>query len=106
MKRRNFLQTTASVLAVAVTKPTAAFKPAAFELEELTISELQRGMQSGKYSARSLVEKYTHRINEIDKRGPALKSVIELNPDAEAIAAALDRERKERGVRGPLHGIP
>jgi amidase len=106
MKRRNFLQTTASVLAVAVTRPAAAFKPAAFELEELTIADLQRGMQSGKYSARSLVEKYTDRINEIDKRGPTLKSVIELNPDAEAIAAALDRERKERGVRSPLHGIP
>ena len=63
-------------------------------------------MQSGKYSAKSLVEKYTDRINEIDKKGPTLKSVIELNPDAEEIAAALDRERKDRGPRGPLHGIP
>jgi amidase len=107
MKRRNFLQTTAAVLAVAVTKPTAAFTaPPAFELDELTIADLQRGMQSGKYSARSLVEKYTDRINEIDKKGPTLKSVIELNPDAEAIAVALDRERKERGPRGPLHGVP
>ena len=106
MKRRNFLQTTATVLAVGVTKPTAALTPPAFELEELTIPDLQRGMQSGKYSARSLVEKYTDRINDIDKKGPTLKSVIELNPDAEAIAAALDRERKERGQRGPLHGIP
>ena len=106
MKRRSFLQTTATVLAVAVTKPAAAATLPAFELEELTISDLQRGMQSGKYSARSLVEKYTERINEIDKRGPTLKSVIELNPDAEAIAAALDRERKEKGPRGPLHGIP
>src|SRR5687767_15853232 len=106
MKRRNFLQTTAAVLAVAVTKPTAAFTPPAFELEELTIPDLQRGMQSGKYSARSLVEKYTDRINDIDKKGPTLKSVIELNPDAEAIAAALDRERKERGPRSALHGIP
>ena len=106
MKRRNFLQTTATVLAVGVTKPTAAFTPPSFELEELTIPDLQRGMQSGKYSARSLVEKYTDRINDIDKKGPTLKSVIELNPDAEAIAAALDRERKDRGPRGPLHGIP
>ena len=106
MKRRNFLQTTATALAVAVTKPTAAFKPPAFELDELTIADLQRGMQSGKYSARQLVEKYTDRINEIDKKGPTLKSVIELNPDAEAIAVALDRERKEGRVRGPLHGIP
>src|SRR5687768_9955760 len=106
MKRRNFLQTTATALAVAVTQPAAAFTPPAFELDELTITELQRGMQSGKYTSRALVEKYTDRINEIDKRGPALKSVIELNPDAEAIAVALDRERKERGVRGPLHGVP
>jgi amidase len=107
MKRRRFLQTTATAVAVAVTKPTAAFAPPpAFELEELTIADLQRGMQSGKYSARSLVEKYTERINEIDRKGPTLKSVIELNPDAESIAAALDRERKERGPRGPLHGIP
>ena len=106
MKRRNFLQTTATALAVAVTKPTAAFTPPAFELEELTIADLQQGMQSGKYSSRSLVEKYTDRINNIDKKGPTLKSVIELNPDAEAIAAALDRERKEGRVRGPLHGIP
>ena len=108
MKRRNFLQTTATVLAVAVTQPTAAFTPPppAFELDELTIGDLQRGMQSGKYSSKSLVEKYTDRINEIDKKGPTLKSVIELNPDAEAIAVALDRERKDRGPRGPLHGVP
>jgi amidase len=106
MKRRNFLQTTATVLAVAVTKPTAAVTPPAFELDELTIADLQRGMQSGKYSARSLVEKYTDRINEIDKKGPTLKSVIELNPDVEEIAETLDRERKEKRVRGPLHGIP
>lgn len=106
MKRRNFLQTTATALAVAVAKPTAAFTPPAFELEELSIPDLQNGMQSGKYSARSLVEKYTDRISETDKKGPTLKSVIELNPDAEAIAVALDRERKEGGPRGPLHGIP
>ena len=107
MKRRSFLQTTATALAVAVTKPAAtAFTPPAFELEELTIRDLQQGMQSGKYSSRSLVEKYTDRINDIDKKGPTLRSVIELNPDAEAIAVALDRERKERGPRGPLHGIP
>ena len=107
MKRRNFLQTTATALAVAITKPASSFAtPPAFELEELTISELQQGLQSGKYTSRSLVEKYSERIAEIDKRGPKLNSVIELNPDCEAIAAALDRERKERGPRGPLHGIP
>jgi amidase len=76
------------------------------ELDEVTIAELQQGLQSGKYSSKSLVEKYTDRINDIDKRGPTLRAVIELNPDAEAIAVALDRERKERGPRGPLHGVP
>jgi amidase len=63
-------------------------------------------MQSGRYTAHSLVEKYVSRIQEIDKAGPALNSIIELNPDAESIAANLDRERKDKGARGPLHGIP
>jgi len=63
-------------------------------------------MQSGRYSGHSLVEKYVNRIHEIDKAGPALNSIIELNPDAESIAANLDRERKDKGARGPLHGIP
>ena len=80
--------------------------PAAFELDELTIANLQAGMSSGKYSARSLTEKYLDRINDIDRRGPAINSVIELNPDAESIAAEMDRERKAGRVRGPLHGIP
>ncbi len=80
--------------------------PAAFELDELTIADLQAGMSSGKYSARSLAEKYLDRINDIDKRGPAVNSVIELNPDAESIAAEMDRERKAGRKRGPLHGIP
>ncbi|HEX8177047.1 MAG TPA: amidase [Pyrinomonadaceae bacterium] len=78
----------------------------AFELDEATITDLQAGMQSGRWTARSLAEKYLSRIEEIDKRGPALNSVIEVNPDAERIAEALDRERKAGRVRGPLHGIP
>src|SRR5687767_5738461 len=106
MKRRDFLHTTAAGCVLAIAKPSSALNPPAFELEESTIAELQQGLQSGKFSSKSLVEKYTDRINEIDKKGPALRSVIELNPDAESIAAALDRERKERGPRGPLHGIP
>lgn len=112
MKRRDFLHTTAAGCVLAIAQPTSAFEPPtvepspAFELDELTITELQQGLQSGKYSSRSLVEKYTDRINDIDRKGPTLRSVIELNPDAEAIAAALDRERKERGARGPLHGVP
>ena len=78
----------------------------AFELDEITIGELQDGMKSGKFTARSLVAKYLARIEEIDKRGPAINSIIEINPDAAAIAEALDTERKEKGARGPLHGIP
>ncbi|HKS10869.1 MAG TPA: amidase [Pyrinomonadaceae bacterium] len=111
MKRRDFLHTTAAASVLAIAQPTSALEPSspeppAFELDELSLTELQQGLQSGKYSSRSLVEKYTDRINDIDKKGPTLRSVIELNPDAEAIASALDRERKERGARGPLHGIP
>lgn len=80
--------------------------PPAFELDELTIAELQSGMASGKYTSRSLTQKYLDRIEEIDKHGPAINSVIELNPDALSIASDLDKERKAKGVRGPLHGIP
>jgi amidase len=77
-----------------------------FELDEVTIADLQDGMKSGKFTARSLVEKYAARIDEIDRRGPAINSVLEINPDALAIADSLDRERKTKGPRGPLHGIP
>jgi amidase len=84
--------------------PLPDIKP--FELEEITIAELQAGMNSLKFTARSLVEKYQARIAEIDKHGPGLNSVIEMNPEAIAIAEGLDRERKAKGPRGPLHGIP
>jgi len=77
-----------------------------FELDEITIIDLQEGMKSGKFTARSLVEKYSARIGEIDKQGPAINSIIELNPDALSIADTLDQERKAKGARGPLHGIP
>ena len=77
-----------------------------FELDEITIAELQAGMKSGKFTARSLVEKYQERIDAIDKGRPRLNSVIELNPDALSIADELDQERKAKGPRGPLHGIP
>src|SRR5437868_7189874 len=77
-----------------------------FELDELTISDLQAGMSSGKFTARSITEKYLARIDAIDKRGPAINSVIEINPDALAMAETADKERKEKGARGPLHGVP
>ncbi len=89
---------------------TAAPEVKPFELEEITVPELQDGMKSGKFTARSLVEKYLARIDEVDtpykdKRGPAINAIIELNPDAMSIADALDDERKAKGPRGPLHGI-
>jgi amidase len=84
--------------------PAAEIK--SFELDEITIPELQDGMKSGKFTARSLVEKYAVRIGEIDKSGPAVNAIIELNPDALAIADALDQERKAKGPRSMLHGIP
>jgi amidase len=85
---------------------TAAAVVPAFELEETTITELQAAMKSGRHTARSLTEAYLARIEAVDQRGPALTSVIEVNPDALAIAEALDAERKAGRERGPLHGIP
>ncbi|HEV2063821.1 MAG TPA: amidase family protein, partial [Thermoanaerobaculia bacterium] len=79
---------------------------AAFELEEATIADLQKRMQSGQDSSRSLVEKYAARIEALDKQGPRLRAVLEINPDALAIAGELDAERKAGKARGPLHGIP
>jgi amidase len=116
--RRNFLRggltatlATAAYPALGSTRvadPAPAPAPAVkdFELDEITIDDLQKAFQSGQYSSRSLTEKYLARIQEIDKAGPMLNSVIELNPDALQIADALDQERKSKGPRGPLHGIP
>lgn len=114
MKRRKFLEATALASVVAITKPASFYTAPAssaapqkeFELDELTISQLQEGMKSGKFTARSLVRKYLERIDDVDKGGPAINSVIEINPEAVSIAEALDRELKEKGPRGPLHGVP
>jgi amidase len=86
-----------------------SFQPrprAPFPLEEATAAQLQEWMASGRYTSQQLVELYLKRIDEIDRNGPALKSIIEVNPDALAIARALDAERRLKGPRGPLHGIP
>lgn len=118
MNRRSFVRrsitgaagvaaATVSVRARSESREVApAASPPAFELDELTVADLQAGMSSGKYNARSLTEKYLDRINDIDKRGPAINSVIDVNPDAESIAAEMDRRRKDGLVRSPLHGIP
>jgi amidase len=78
----------------------------ALNLEEITVTELQKKMQSGEQTALSITRAYLRRIELIDRSGPALNSIIELNPDALAIAESLDKERKQGNVRGPLHGIP
>lgn len=94
--------------AAAAVAPTPDAKKFAadFELDEITIDDVQKGFQSGQYSSRSIAEKYLARIQEIDKGGPTINSVIELNPEALQTADALDQERKSKGPRGPLHGIP
>lgn len=113
MKRREFLNiglagsaatTVAAGKGRAQAPVTAA--PAAPGLEEATIAGLQEAMKAGRLSAVSLTDFYLARIEDIDRRGPGLNSVIEVNPDARDIAAALDSERAARGPRGPLHGIP
>lgn len=77
-----------------------------FELNEATISDIQEKMAAGKYTAEQLTTLYLQRIEAIDKNGPKLNSVIEINPDAITIAKAMDAERKAGKLRGPLHGIP
>jgi amidase len=96
----------ALLAATVVSAQPPAPAPVPFGLEEATIADLQQRMQSGRDTARSLAEQYVARIEAIDRSGPALHSVIELNPEAIAIADRLDAERKSRGPRGPLHGIP
>jgi len=104
MKRRDFLGLTA--IGGATLLASTGFKAnatSAMNLEEVTIAELQAAMESGRATSRSIVEGYLARIREID---PKINSIIELNPDALAIADAMDRERKSGKVRGPMHGIP
>ena len=92
-----------SVLALSGAQAPA---PAPFDLEEATIAGLQQRMQSGQDTARSLVDKYLARIEAIDRSGPSLHSVIEINPDARTIAEQLDAERRSGRSRGLMHGIP
>jgi amidase len=75
-------------------------------MDEMTIHELQSGMNSGTMTARSIAEMYLEQIETIDQSGPSLNSVIEVNPDALSIADTLDAERNANGVQGPMHGIP
>jgi amidase len=107
ISRRQFLAAGAGALAQAATSKEGAMpevKP--FELDEVDIATLGERMRSGEASAQALVGRYVERIRELDRAGPELRAVLELNPDAMAIAQALDAERSAGHVRGPLHGIP
>ncbi len=118
LSRRDFITYGAAGVAATMTAGTLSTSAAGAEnsgdagartgdgVEETTILELQQSMASGERTARFLTEAYLERIEEIDSTGPALNSVLALNPDALDIASALDRERQERGPRGALHGIP
>jgi amidase len=120
MKRRDFL-TTGTLAAAGVGSLFSSCKPDSskkitpatvsdtvpdFELNEEGISSLQEKMNSGKYTSEQITKLYLDRIDAIDKNGPRLNSVIEINPDAISIAKSLDEERKAGKARGPMHGIP
>jgi len=92
--------------AVEARMPEMPGMPALAEFSEATISDLAESMRSGRVSSRTLVRWYLDAIQRIDRDGPALNSVLEVNPDALTIADALDEELRARGPRGPLHGLP
>ncbi|MES2418589.1 MAG: amidase [Bacteroidota bacterium] len=119
MNRRNFLKSgsAAGLITTVSLTASAALSFASnnenntnfaddFELSEVTINEIQARMQSGKLTAQALTKMYLKRIEKIDKNGPKLNAVIELNPDAMAIAIKMDAERKQGKTRGMMHGIP
>ncbi len=107
MQRREFVELLALTGgATMVTQTSATPLAASFDVTEKSVVELQTAMAAGHTTAQQLVRLYLARIAAFDKAGPKLNSVIELNPDALAIASALDAQRKVKGPRGPLHGIP
>src|SRR5262245_22619774 len=119
MNRRQFLQRSSLAGAVALSgtsiqgcavsapqKTPAAWHVKPFEFEEVSVADLQRRLASGELTSAGLTRSYLRRIAELDQKGPRVKAVLELNPDALAIAQESDRERKARGRRGPLHGVP
>ena len=118
MNRRDFLRCGALGGALAAAGPVACGRApepgreveqpsvGSFELEEATIGQLQEGMSSGRYTARSISEMYLARIEEVDRQGPTLRAMLEVDQDALEVADSLDQERQRNGPRGPLHGIP
>jgi len=120
MNRRNFLRT-GSLTGVGLTAAglkslqasvhslndlSAAQNFPSEDLEETTIAHLQKKMQQGTATSVSITKAYLERIHKLDKQGPHLNTIIEINPDALIIAEKLDKERRQNKIRGPLHGIP
>jgi len=106
LDRRTFLTLAGMATAASLARPLELFGQAPIDVEEMTIAMMQDGMRSGRFTARKLAELYLGRIDAMDKRGPAINAMIELNPDALSIADSLDAERKAGRTRGPMHGIP
>ena len=120
MNRRKFLMNTSVAGLAATTIASTTFEATAktppetiikdfkddFKLNEVTIGELQQKMKDGNLTSKAITQMYLKRIEAIDKKGPAINSVIEINPDAIKIAEEMDRERKAGKLRGPMHGIP
>ena len=114
--RRDFLKTGVAAIAGAAMIPELSLarsdgKPsapatAAFELAEIDVQQLQSGLASGQYTSKQLIAMYSERIAALDRSGPMLNAIIEVNPDAAAVAEQLDAEHKAKGPRGPMHGIP
>jgi amidase len=100
MKRRELLKS-AVLAAVSASAATPQI-----DLEEITVDDIRKGFESGRFSSKALVETCLARIDAIDRQGPAIHAVIEINRDALKIAEELDRERQAKGPRSPLHGVP
>lgn len=101
MKRRAFLTAATGTAACQLVN-----SPADFELDDVSLADIASGLRQGKWTCSRLTELYLARIDAVDRNGPRLGAVVEVNPDARALARQLDREKTENRVRGPLHGIP
>ena len=112
MERRTMIKLTAAGLATLAQAGGSAAQQLpgaaalAFELDEATVADLQAAMRTGARTSVSITQAYLARGDAIDQSGPMINAIIERNPDALAVADALDRERRDKGARGPLHGIP
>jgi amidase len=105
-RRELVLGAAAASVALAATSRTAAQTVRSFEFDDVSLEDLEARLKSGRLTSLDLTRAYLDRIEAIDRHGPAVNSVIEVNPDAPAVAEALDRERRDKGPRGPLHGVP